>query len=411
MFLVFMFGYIGCALFESTKKNDTIKEEILISPTQYMSHKDIVKQFNTKNEKSRSNDVLGNEALAREKELFPLDKVIDKATQERIDRRKKLKENEKSNDVAAYEEHKGKDLRFRDTPIKQQWNGTCTAFGLIGVMENLLNQPLTLNLSERDLWSIYRAYSSNKAVGAAMSRAICFEEQWPQTNVNPYSSCKNNRKTQLLSYSYLEDNIKKSLEYLDMDFPVYLAMSTPKDMLKCKKVMNPYGGVSSGGHAIGIVGYKIDSSVKGGGYYIIRNSWGSGCADNGYQYMPFHYCERSDMYCVMWAITGVKGSNTPVPPLPAFDINKIEIDFSYYKKWYQWYKRLKFRLKGDDQHLRQIKSVTYKLIGETTYKATSTNLNNRFYRLIKTRKKYTSVYTIIKDNKNVEYTKIFKIKY
>src|SRR5690349_6594525 len=30
------------------------------------------------------------------------------------------------------------DLRHRDTPVKKQFDGTCTAFGVIGAMENLL---------------------------------------------------------------------------------------------------------------------------------------------------------------------------------------------------------------------------------------------------------------------------------
>ncbi len=42
-----------------------------------------------------------------------------------------------------------------------------------------------------------------------------------------------------------------------------------------------------GGHAVFAVGYKDDPSVSGGGFLIVKNSWGDGWGDKGYFYMPY----------------------------------------------------------------------------------------------------------------------------
>lgn len=50
-------------------------------------------------------------------------------------------------------------------------------------------------------------------------------------------------------------------------------------------------------HAMCLVGYQDDGSVPGGGYFIVRNSWGddwsSQCSDGaGYCWMPYAYLEK-----------------------------------------------------------------------------------------------------------------------
>ena len=44
-----------------------------------------------------------------------------------------------------------------------------------------------------------------------------------------------------------------------------------------------------GGHAVFAAGYKMDPKWEGGGYLIVKNSWGTGWGDKGYFYMPFAY--------------------------------------------------------------------------------------------------------------------------
>lgn len=52
-----------------------------------------------------------------------------------------------------------------------------------------------------------------------------------------------------------------------------------------------------GGHAMCMVGYEVDPDVPGGGYFIVRNSWGSGWAAqnsiaSGHARIPFGYISQ-----------------------------------------------------------------------------------------------------------------------
>ena len=40
-------------------------------------------------------------------------------------------------------------------------------------------------------------------------------------------------------------------------------------------------------HAVVITGYQDDANVPSGGYWIIKNSWGTGGGDNGYWFIPY----------------------------------------------------------------------------------------------------------------------------
>ena len=42
-----------------------------------------------------------------------------------------------------------------------------------------------------------------------------------------------------------------------------------------------------GGHSVSVVGYYDDATCPTGGYWVIKNSWGTGEGENGYDYMPY----------------------------------------------------------------------------------------------------------------------------
>jgi C1A family cysteine protease len=44
-----------------------------------------------------------------------------------------------------------------------------------------------------------------------------------------------------------------------------------------------------GGHALFCCGYRDDTQYEGGGYLIVKNSWGTGFGDEGYVYIPYAY--------------------------------------------------------------------------------------------------------------------------
>lgn len=198
------------------------------------------------------------------------------------------------------------DFRFRDNPIRNQFNGTCTAFGLVGAMENLLAKKSPVKLSERHLWSFYEQYSAYAALAAASRNRITEEKNWPIHSHFPLTAkYKQLAKAQLVEFSELNDDIAGAVKALASGNPVYFAFSVPVDLQRCHPVVRNTR-MSRGGHAVAIVGYHKDPDIEGGGYFIIRNSWGENCGDHGYQYLPMGYCNHPNMYCLFWDIKKVK---------------------------------------------------------------------------------------------------------
>lgn len=46
------------------------------------------------------------------------------------------------------------------------------------------------------------------------------------------------------------------------------------------------------GHSVALVGFKKSNLFPGGGYFIVRNSWGKGWGEDGYAYMTFDYVKK-----------------------------------------------------------------------------------------------------------------------
>ena len=307
----------------------------------FTSHEEIVEQMNSKLDSERDErGSIDDAEMRRRANLMPLEDLFGEDFEEMKKKKKQKRILIKS--VGMEEKARsGADYRYRDTPIKSQWNGTCTTFGGVAGLENKLNKPSTVDLSERDSWSKYKQYSSRAFVTALSKEGneICREQDWGQNNTNPNPTCALNRKWRLGESLYISDNITSALDALDRGNPVYLAMSTPNDMLYCRSVIRTTTTFSEGGHAILIVGYKMDSSIVGGGYFIIKNNWGDDCGEDGYQYLPFHICNRDDGYCSMWEFKTVIDKSGDVVP-----VDPDQPEFKWVKKckrmwWSLWIKK------------------------------------------------------------------------
>lgn len=200
------------------------------------------------------------------------------------------------------------DLRAYDTPIRSQWDGTCTAHGLTAGTENLLRRnpgKHDKSLSVRYFWNQYKQYSAQVAIQTATTNKQVEEQYWPEEKTRPLipiSELKAKADAQLLTADYLEDDTKAMVASLSQGYPVYIAMSVPSDMASCRSSIRFNTAVTSGGHALAVVGYGKDKSIPGGYYLILKNSWGTDCGDHGYQYLPLALCERQDMYCIAWSL-------------------------------------------------------------------------------------------------------------
>jgi C1A family cysteine protease len=73
----------------------------------------------------------------------------------------------------------------------------------------------------------------------------------------------------------------------------------------------PYPNVNTeqvlGGHAVAIVGYNDAMTGPGGqtGYFIVRNSWGTGWGQSGYFYMPYSVINNANMSSDFWSVNSV----------------------------------------------------------------------------------------------------------
>ena len=54
-----------------------------------------------------------------------------------------------------------------------------------------------------------------------------------------------------------------------------------------------------GGHAVLLVGY-VEGEGEGGGYFLVRNSWGADWAAGGYGFLPYAYVEAHGLQA--WAL-------------------------------------------------------------------------------------------------------------
>lgn len=74
----------------------------------------------------------------------------------------------------------------------------------------------------------------------------------------------------------------------------------------------------AGGHAMVLVGFCDDETMPGGGYFIVRNSWGGTWGENGYAKMPYAYVE---MFVDEAATILRPKTEDAVPPSPVVDKN------------------------------------------------------------------------------------------
>ena len=189
------------------------------------------------------------------------------------------------------------DLREFDSPVEDQFGGTCSDFATAAVMDNVLKQKgITDTVSEEDLWTLYGVYDADAAVLAASSHQVLESDYWPTNGVRQNNPQKFD-SFQITKSNFLNYDMNGALKALNQNHPVVMAIQVPESMANCDTMVDPNSKKTTGEHVMAAVGYKLDDSISGGGYFVLKNSWGTDCGDRGYLYYPLSLCKRKDLYC------------------------------------------------------------------------------------------------------------------
>ncbi|MFW6106654.1 MAG: C1 family peptidase [bacterium] len=232
-------------------------------------------------------------------------------------------------------------------PVRDQGErGTCVAFASVGLREYL--DKCLRALSEQFLYWACKQLDGlpdtpgtylHTAMSVLGTQGVCSEEACPynpevipgdeaqerpspeafeeareyiMSNTRPVAANCVNHYKQMLAGD--EDVIGMPVAIVSLVFNSWYRSAATH---QSGKITLPLPGEEPlpGGHAMLIVGYQDDSSVPGGGYFIVRNSWSAEWAAQspeapGHGMMPYAYVER----CVVEAFTGEKaGAKTNAP--------------------------------------------------------------------------------------------------
>jgi C1A family cysteine protease len=186
------------------------------------------------------------------------------------------------------------------TPVKDQGEcGSCWAFAPVGMFESLIKRTLsaTADLSEQQLvdcaeGSCERGGWPADALDYMVISGIVSERYYPYTATD--NICSVSRPSNFFLSGWgeiyvnanaisLEDRLK-SIKKTIYDYgPVVVGIGVNWQFLQYNggvftDSFNPVGP----NHAVVLVGWKDDKSILNGGYWILRNSWSSEWAEDGY---------------------------------------------------------------------------------------------------------------------------------
>lgn len=196
-------------------------------------------------------------------------------------------------------------LRDRDTPVKVQWGGTCSAFALIAAMENKLGGQY--DLSERSLWNAYRVFNIDKAISAA--KRIFIHEENSRLGAQEFDKDEyvGEGRFKLTDAKCIDRRYDLVIEAIDRGIPCFVALVTPVDLIRKLSQIERTSKLENGGHAMAVSGYKVEN---GKGYFLVKNSWGENCGDKGYQYIDFNiYDENKKGYIYFYTVGDIIDRN------------------------------------------------------------------------------------------------------
>jgi hypothetical protein len=190
------------------------------------------------------------------------------------------------------------DWRAYATDVRSQGaRPTCSAFAVVAGLEQLVRMTTgqVVDLSEEQLWARY-GRGRWDAFRFATTDFLAPEAAWPyggaaESGIDGAGVARLGRVERVLDAAQLRAAI------VQRHAPVVLDLTAHEGFLETGEdgLVWPSGGAAVGGHAALVVGYADYAEVPGGGFLVLKNSWGRDWGDGGYGYLPFAYCAHQ--YC------------------------------------------------------------------------------------------------------------------
>lgn len=219
------------------------------------------------------------------------------------------------------------DLRNLCSPVRDQGElGACTGFALATGLREFLQikntsshtvvSPMYVYYKERLLMgTINQDSGSDLRTGMKVLNklGVCTEKCYPYDIKNfakrpgicanfEARSFKITNYHRLKSLHEMKECLANGLGFV-AGFLVYDSFESQEVLETGFMPMPAASEILLGGHAVFVIGYQDDPKYSGGGYLIIKNSWGDWWGDNGYFYMPYEFAADNEKLIDAWVGT------------------------------------------------------------------------------------------------------------